>query len=46
MKRKDLFKKKIDKKKNTYHMPASNCTSPPYPNANPITIFGCKTPLV
>lgn len=27
-------------------MPASNCTSPPYPKANPITIFGSKTPLV
>lgn len=35
-----------EKEKKSYHMPASNCTSPPYANANPTTIFGSKTPLV
>lgn len=35
-----------ERKREKYHMPASNCTSPPYPNANPTTMFGSKTPLV
>lgn len=35
-----------ERKRKKYHMPASNCTRPPYPNANPTTIFGSKTPLV
>ena len=30
----------------TYHMPASNCTKPPYPKAIPTTRLGADNPLV
>jgi len=30
----------------TYHMPASNWTKPPYPNAGPMTMLGSVTSLV
>lgn len=38
--------RKVRQGRTPYHIPASNCTNPPYPKAAPTTRLGVVTPLV